>query len=64
MDELLRPKLIIPGTRANHHPRARLVEQLNTELDKKLLLISAPAGFGKTTMAVGWLTEKTYASHN
>jgi LuxR family maltose regulon positive regulatory protein len=57
MVELLRTKLFIPGTRVNLVPRPRLVEQLNTGLDKKLTLISAPAGFGKTTLIVDWLKQ-------
>lgn len=37
--------------------RPRLVERLNTALNHKLLLISAPAGFGKTTLATHWLSQ-------
>ena len=55
MVEILRTKLFIPGTRANLVPRPRLVERLNTGLDKKLTLISAPAGFGKTTLLSEWI---------
>jgi LuxR family maltose regulon positive regulatory protein len=33
------------------------VERLNTGLDKKLTLIAAPAGFGKTTLVVDWLKQ-------
>jgi LuxR family maltose regulon positive regulatory protein len=57
MVELLRTKLFIPQTRGNLVPRPRLVELLNTELDKKLTLIAAPAGFGKTTLVVEWLKQ-------
>src|SRR5205823_10899778 len=35
-------------------PRARLVERLNEGLQRKLSLISAPAGFGKTTLVSAW----------
>ena len=34
--------------------RARLVERLNEGLQRKLTLISAPAGFGKTTLVSAW----------
>ena len=35
--------------------RPRLIERLNAGLDRKLTLISAPAGFGKTTMLSEWV---------
>ncbi len=37
--------------------RANLLTKLNSALEKKLVLISAPAGFGKTTLAANWLSE-------
>ena len=60
---LLQTKLYIPLTRADHVPRPRLIERLNEGLwqnggsARKLTLISAPAGFGKTTMASEWVTS-------
>ena len=47
---LFRTKLYIPPTRRELVSRARLVERLQAGLDRKLTLISAPAGFGKTTL--------------
>jgi len=38
-------------------PRPRLTSRLENGLDKRLTLISAPAGFGKTTVAVQWLDQ-------
>ncbi|MBN1178432.1 MAG: tetratricopeptide repeat protein [Anaerolineae bacterium] len=35
--------------------RARLIEQLNAGRDRKLTLVSAPAGYGKTTLVNAWL---------
>jgi len=55
MVELLRTKLFIPRTRGNIVPRPRLVDRLNAGLDKKLTLIAAPAGFGKTTLLSEWI---------
>lgn len=57
---LLATKLYIPAVRPNLVPRSHLVERLNDGLQpgRKLILISAPAGFGKTTLLVEWLECK------
>jgi len=47
---LLTTKLYIPPPRSNLVPRPRLLERLNAGLHRKLALISAPAGFGKTKL--------------
>jgi LuxR family maltose regulon positive regulatory protein len=54
---LLATKLYIPPVRPNLVPRPRLVERLNegVRLGRKLTLISAPAGFGKTTLISEWV---------
>ena len=51
---LLNTKLYIPPIRPNLVPRPRLIERLNAGLHRKLILISAPAGFGKTTLLSEW----------
>src|SRR5215470_11543470 len=51
---ILATKLYIPPPRPNVVLRARLIERLNEGLHRKLTLISAPAGFGKTTLASAW----------
>lgn len=53
----LRTKLFIPPLRPNLVERSRLVERLHDgiQLGHKLTLISAPAGFGKTTLASEWI---------
>ncbi|MCK4901419.1 MAG: hypothetical protein KAS38_21735, partial [Anaerolineales bacterium] len=38
--------------------RPRLIEQINRGLERPLTLISAPAGFGKTTLLSAWLQEQ------
>ncbi|HEY74195.1 MAG TPA: helix-turn-helix transcriptional regulator, partial [Thermoflexia bacterium] len=51
---LLQTKLYIPPVRPELVSRQRLIEQLNAGLHRKLTLISAPAGFGKTTLLSEW----------
>ncbi len=54
---LLQTKLYIPPLRPNLVRRSRLIDHLNQGLQqgKKLSLISAPAGFGKTTLVSEWV---------
>jgi len=52
---LLKTKLYIPSVRPELVPRPRLIERLNAGLHRKLTLISAPAGFGKTTLLSEWI---------
>ena len=54
---LLTTKLYIPPLRSNLVSRPRLVERLNAGQPGKLTLISAPAGFGKTTLLVEWISN-------
>ena len=57
--ELLAAKLFIPPLRPSLVPRPRLIRVLNDGLQRqhKLSLVSAPAGFGKTTLVVDWLRQ-------
>jgi LuxR family maltose regulon positive regulatory protein len=59
-ETLLRTKLFVPPLRPNLVPRPQLIERLNQGLTagKKLTLVSAPAGFGKTTLVNVW-TQQT-----
>jgi LuxR family maltose regulon positive regulatory protein len=52
---LLATKLYIPRPRPNVVSRPRLLERLNEGVHGKLTLISAPAGFGKTTLVGEWV---------
>src|SRR3954447_15795243 len=54
---VLATKLFIPPPRPNAVPRARLIARLNEGLHRKLTLISAPAGFGKTTLLSAWVAS-------
>jgi len=53
---LLTTKLYIHPPRSNLVPRPRLMERLNAGQSGKLTLISAPAGFGKTTLLAEWIS--------
>jgi LuxR family maltose regulon positive regulatory protein len=58
---LLRAKLYVPPVRPGLVSRPRLVERLDEGLrtGRKLTLISAPAGFGKTTLVSEWAAGYT-----
>jgi LuxR family transcriptional regulator, maltose regulon positive regulatory protein len=51
---VLRPKLRPPPLRPEQHVRPRLLGLLEETTDCKLTLISAPAGYGKTTLLTQW----------
>ena len=51
---ILASKLYRPPPQPDAVVRARLIEQLNAGLGRKLTLISASAGFGKTTLVSAW----------
>ncbi len=51
----LETKFHIPPVRPEYVFRPRLVEQLNRNLHRKLTLVSAPAGFGKTSLISEWI---------
>jgi LuxR family maltose regulon positive regulatory protein len=56
---ILATKLYIPLPRPKAVSRPHLIERLNEGLHRKLTLISAPAGFGKTTLVSEWLSNLT-----
>ena len=56
-ETLLKTKLFIPPARTHLVTRSRLIEQLDDGLNYKLTLISAPAGFGKTTLVSSWINN-------
>src|SRR4051794_28746363 len=51
---VLTTKLHVPAPPPNAVMRERLVERLNEGLQRNLTLVSAPAGFGKTTLVSAW----------
>ena len=56
---ILRTKLYIPPVRDGLVARPRLIDRLNhgLRLDVRLTLVSAPAGFGKTTLVSDWISK-------
>src|SRR2546421_6300849 len=52
---LLQTKLYVPRSGPGLVPRPRLIQRLNQGTVGKLTVISAPAGFGKTTLLAEWL---------
>ena len=53
-DPLLLSKLSVPAPRRTLVPRTNLDARLAESLDRKLTVISAPAGFGKSTLVSSW----------
>lgn len=54
-DTFLKTKIVIPPLRGNIIHRPRIINKLNEGLNKKLVLISAPAGYGKTLLLLDWI---------
>ena len=54
---ILATKLYIPPPLLKVVVRSRLIEKLNAGLHRKLTLVSAPAGFGKTTLVSEWVAR-------
>jgi LuxR family maltose regulon positive regulatory protein len=57
---LIQTKLQRPHLDDDIVSRPRLIEQLDLGLERPLTLIAAPAGYGKTTLAVSWLQNCPY----
>jgi len=59
ISQLLKTKFHIPAWRSGAVSRPRLLERLHSGLiaGRKLTLVSAPAGYGKTTLMAEWIHE-------
>jgi PAS domain S-box-containing protein len=55
--KIRRPKLI-----SDYIPRPDLIKRLNNCIDRSLILVIAPAGYGKTTLVSSWLEENDCSS--
>jgi len=58
---LLTTKLFMPSTRENLVKRSRLHQKLDDCLNCRLMLVTAPAGSGKTTLVTSWLAQQDKA---
>src|ERR687890_1928582 len=58
-DALVTTKVRVPRTRTELVPRPRLRETLVRNERRRLTLVSAPAGFGKTTLLSEWLEDRS-----
>jgi LuxR family maltose regulon positive regulatory protein len=52
---LLTTKHFVPPARSAQVTRQRLLDRLKEGIDFSLVLVSAPAGFGKTTLVSDWI---------
>jgi LuxR family maltose regulon positive regulatory protein len=57
LDPLLATKLYIPALRPHRVPRPRLTARLEAGTAGPLTLLSAPAGFGKSTLLSEWIHQ-------
>jgi LuxR family transcriptional regulator, maltose regulon positive regulatory protein len=57
-DQLLTTKFFVPESSQAVIPRARLFALLDEGLSRPLTLVSAPAGYGKSTLVATWVQSK------
>src|SRR5918992_2251499 len=56
-EPILATKLYVPPPQPRVVPRLRLTQRLDEGLHRRLSLVSAPAGFGKTTLLGEWIAR-------
>jgi LuxR family maltose regulon positive regulatory protein len=62
VSSLLTTKLYVPQVLPTFVPRPRITERLSMGMAGRLTLVTAPAGFGKTTAVSAWLHPQSEAS--
>ena len=55
-------RVTVPRRRSDLLSRPRLTDLLNEIIEKRLVLVSAPAGYGKTSVFVDFAEKLFYAS--
>jgi LuxR family maltose regulon positive regulatory protein len=58
--QILSTKLYFPSTQPIWVKRNRLIDKLNNCFNARLTVVSAPAGFGKTTLLSEWIEQSEY----
>jgi LuxR family maltose regulon positive regulatory protein len=58
-EELVATKLVPPRVRDGYIPRKRLIDALAAGRDRRLTLVDAPTGYGKTMLVAAWCAELT-----
>lgn len=58
--QILTTRLSIPSLRPTLVPRLRLYQKLDQGLESGFVLVSAPAGYGKSTLLSAWLSQVGY----
>ncbi len=61
---LLRTKILVPPARGQLVSRPRLFDLLDKQPDRKMTLVSAPAGFGKTALLGAWARRIQHLQHH
>lgn len=54
---LVATKLFVPQVRPNRVARTRLIDLLNEGVSRRITVITAPAGYGKTTLLSEWVVQ-------
>jgi LuxR family transcriptional regulator, maltose regulon positive regulatory protein len=62
IESILHTKLMPPRLRSSAISRENLMKRLDGGLNGKLILLSAPTGFGKTTLVSSWIASRDFAS--
>src|SRR6266567_3531821 len=58
-EPLLMPKLQLPHMQKSLLPREHLLALLDKGLERKVMLIAGPAGYGKTTLMTQWIAARS-----
>src|SRR6266498_2148126 len=62
MENILHTKLMPPRLQSSAIQRDDLLSRLDNSLGKKLTVVAAPTGFGKTTLVSMWMASRDFAS--